>query len=158
MGRAFFFADYEGTRITRGVLRTGTVPTEDQRRGIFGTSIRDPLTGQPFANNTIPTSSIDPVAAAILAMVPVPNASGSSNFIRQPDITDDNVRYSGRLDLRASANDNVFARYSYNKRFRFVPGWFGGLLDGSSTSAWGRNDLNSQSAVFGGRRSLVLPS
>ena len=40
-------------------------------------------------------------------------------------------------------------RYSYNKRFRFVPGWFGGLLDGSSTSAWGRNDLNSQSAVAG---------
>src|SRR5687767_2879633 len=148
-GTAFFFADYEGTRITRGVLRTGTVPTADQRRGVFTTAIRDPLTGQPFANNTIPTSRIDPVAAAILAMAPLPNASGSSNFIRQPDITDDNDRFSGRLDLRASANDNFFARYSYNKRFRFVPGWFGGLLDGSSTSAWGRNDLNSKSAVFG---------
>ena len=48
-----------------------------------------------------------------------------------------------------SSNDNIFVRYSYNKRFRFVPGWFGGLLDGSSTSAWGRNDLNSQSAVAG---------
>jgi hypothetical protein len=148
-GRAFFFADYEGTRITRGVLRTGTVPTADQRKGVFGASIRDPLTGQPFPNNTIPSSRIDPVAAAILEMVPMPNASGSSNFIRQPDITDDNDRFSGRLDLRASANDNFFARYSYNKRFRFVPGWFGGLLDGSSTSAWGRNDLDSQSAVFG---------
>lgn len=149
-GRAFFFADYEGTRIVRGVLRTGTVPTADQRQGAFGsTAIRDPLTGQPFSNNTIPTGRIDPVAAAILAMVPLPNATGSSNFIRQPDITDDNDRFSGRLDLRASANDNLFARYSYNKRFRFVPGWFGGLLDGSSTSAWGRNDLKSQSAVFG---------
>ena len=82
-------------------------------------------------------------------MVPLPNAAGTNNFIRQPDITDDNDRFSGRFDLRASANDNFFARYSYNKRFRFVPGWFGGLLDGSSTSAWGRNDLNSQSAVFG---------
>ena len=35
VGRAFFFADYEGTRITRGVLRTGTVPTADQRQGVF---------------------------------------------------------------------------------------------------------------------------
>jgi outer membrane receptor protein involved in Fe transport len=148
-GTAFFFADYEGTRITRGVLRTGTVPTADQRRGVFTSAIRDPLTGQPFANNTIPTSRIDPVAAAILAMAPLPNASGSSNFIRQPDITDDNDRFSGRLDLRASSSDNFFGRYSYNKRFRFVPGFFGGLLDGTSTSAWGRNDLNSQSAVFG---------
>ena len=43
--RAFFFADYEGTRITRGVLRTGTVPTADQRRGVFTSAIRDPLTG-----------------------------------------------------------------------------------------------------------------
>ena len=149
VGRAFFFADYEGTRITRGVLRTGTVPTADQRRGVFTSPIRDPLTGQNFANNAIPASRIDPVAAAILDMVPLPNATGSSNFIRQPDITDDNDRFSGRFDLRGSANDNIFARYSYNKRFRFVPGWFGGLLDGSSTSAWGRNDLNSQSAVVG---------
>jgi hypothetical protein len=148
-GRAFFFADYEGTRITRGVLRNGTVPTADQRRGIFTTAIRDPLTGQPFANNTIPASRIDPVAAAILELVPLPNAPGTTNFIRQPDITDDNDRVSLRLDLRASANDNLFGRYNYNKRFRFVPGWFGGLVDGSSTSAWGRNDLNSQSAVFG---------
>ncbi len=148
-GRAFFFADYEGTRITRGVLRTGAVPTADQRRGVFTSAIRDPLTGQNFANNTIPSLRIDPVAAAILAMVPLPNASGANNFIRQPDITDDNDRFSGRVDLRASANDNFFGRYSFNKRFRFVPGWFGGLLDGSSTSAWGRNDLKSQSAVFG---------
>ena len=148
-GRAFFFADYEGTRITRGVLRTGAVPTADQRRGIFTSAIRDPLTGQNFANNAIPSSRIDPVAAAILEMVPLPNASGANNFIRQPDITDDNDRFSGRVDLRASANDNFFGRYSFNKRFRFVPGWFGGLLDGSSTSAWGRNDLKSQSAVFG---------
>jgi outer membrane receptor protein involved in Fe transport len=151
-GTAFFFADYEGTRITRGVLRTGTVPTADQRRGVFTSAIRDPLTGQNFANNTIPAQRIDPVAAAILALVPMPNAPGSSNFIRQPDITDDNDRFSGRLDLRASSSDNLFARYSYNKRFRFVPGFFGGLLDGTSTSAWGRNDLNSQSAVFGWTR------
>ena len=49
VGRAFFFADYEGTRITRGVLRTGTVPTADQRqrrlhvadpRSSYGTELR----------------------------------------------------------------------------------------------------------------------
>src|SRR6188474_2904394 len=51
--KAYFFADYEGTRITRGVTRITNVPTLDQRRGNFGsTVIRDPLTGQPFPNNT----------------------------------------------------------------------------------------------------------
>ena len=61
--RAFFFADYEGTRLEQGVLRTGNVMTADQRRGVFTTAIRDPLTGQPFPNNTIPANRIDPVAA-----------------------------------------------------------------------------------------------
>ncbi len=64
--RAFFFGDYEGTRIEQGVLRTGNVMTQDQRRGVFTSTIRDPQTGQPFPNNTIPDSRIDPVARSIM--------------------------------------------------------------------------------------------
>ena len=30
-----------------------------------------------------------------------------------------------------------------------VPGWFGGVLDGTSTSAWGRNFLDSHAVVGG---------
>ena len=33
--KAFFFADFEGTRITRGVTRITRVPTADERNGIF---------------------------------------------------------------------------------------------------------------------------
>ncbi len=40
--KAFFFGDYEGTRITRGVTRITSVPTADQRAGIFTTPIKDP--------------------------------------------------------------------------------------------------------------------
>ena len=43
-GRAFFFADYEGTRITRGVTRLTRVPTLDDRAGVFSAAIRDPVT------------------------------------------------------------------------------------------------------------------
>src|SRR5262245_29206656 len=49
--RGFFFTDYEGTRITRGVTRLTRVPTADERAGIFTSAVRDPLTGLPFANN-----------------------------------------------------------------------------------------------------------
>src|SRR5688500_9698931 len=38
--RAFFFADYEGTRLEQGVLRTGNVMTADQRRGVFTSGIQ----------------------------------------------------------------------------------------------------------------------
>jgi len=146
--RAFFFADFEATRITQGVLRTGRVPTAAERGGVFGGAIRDPLTGLPFANNTIPLDRMDPLAREILGLVPLPNASGSNNFIRQPNVEDKGERYLLKTDVK-SALGNLFARYIYADRTRFVPGFFGGVVDGTSTSAWGRNFLKSQSLVGG---------
>ncbi len=147
--KAFFFVDYEGTRIEQGVLRTGNVMTADQRRGVFTSTIRDPLTGQPFPNNTIPANRIDPVAAAIMDLVPLPNTTGSNNFIRQPNVEDSSDRYLLRADIPFADSNNVFVRYIGSNRVRFVPGWFGGVLDGTSTSAWGRNFLDSHAVVGG---------
>jgi outer membrane receptor protein involved in Fe transport len=152
--RAFFFADYEGTRLEQGVLRTGNVMTADQRRGVFTTAVRDPLTGQPFPNNTIPANRIDPVAAAIMNLVPLPNATGANNFIRQPNVEDTSDRYMVRVDLPFGSSNNVFVRYIGSNRTRFVPGWFGGVLDGTSTSAWGRNFLDSHAVVGGWNKVL----
>jgi outer membrane receptor protein involved in Fe transport len=152
--RAFFFADVEGTRIEQGVLRTGRVLTASERQGVFAGTIRDPLTGQPFPNNTIPADRIDPVAARIIEMLPAPNAAGNNNFINQPNVEDKSERYLGRVDFRVSASDNVFARYIYTDRFRYVPGFLGGVLDGTSTSAWGRNYLTSHGLVAGWNKVL----
>jgi len=150
--KAYFFADYEGTRITRGVTRITNVPTADQRNGIFTSSIRDPLTGQPFPNNTIPAGRIDPVASAVLGLVPLPNQAGANNFFRIADITDDQDRALGRLDVHASQNDNIFARYIYSNRQRNIPGAFGGLLDGTGTSAFGNQTIKSNSVMLGWTR------
>jgi outer membrane receptor protein involved in Fe transport len=155
--RAFFFFDFEGTRITQGVLRTGRVATPSERGGVFGSAINDPLTGQPFANNTIPQDRIDPIARELMAMLPAANATGSNNFIRQPNVEDDGERYLLRADFKPGDNDNIFARYIFTDRTRFVPGFFGGVLDGTSTSAWGRNVLASHSTV-GGWTKVVSPT
>src|SRR3954466_5746176 len=96
--RAFFFADYEGTRITRGVSRLTRVPTADERAGIFTTAVRDPLTGQNFANNQIPANRIDPYAAAILALVPLPTQSGVNNYFRNANLIDNSDRLLTRAD------------------------------------------------------------
>jgi len=153
-GKAFFFADVESTRISQGVLRTARVMTPSERAGVFSSAITDPTTGQPFANNTIPDGHIDPVARAIVALLPEPNTSGTNNFIRQPNVEDDGERYLVRLDLQPTVNDNMFARFIYTDRTRFVPGFIGGVLDGTSTSAWGRNFLKSRSTVIGWTRVL----
>ncbi|HXG69681.1 MAG TPA: TonB-dependent receptor [Gemmatimonadaceae bacterium] len=147
--RAFFFGDYEGTRIERGVTRLTRVPTLAERAGVFAGAVKDPLTGLPFADNAIPVNRIDPVAAAIINLIPTPNTTGTNNFLRTPAVQDDGDRYLGRVDVRLGGADNVFGRYIYSDRFRFVPGNFGGVLDGTSTSAWGRNYLKSHAFVGG---------
>jgi outer membrane receptor protein involved in Fe transport len=155
--KAFFFGDYEATRIEQGVLRTGRVMTPAERSGVFTGQIRDPLTGLPFANNTIPAGRIDPVAAKIAALLPDPNATGNNNFIRQPNVQDESDRFLGRVDLHLSSSDTVFARYIWSDRFRFVPGFLGGILDGTSTSAWGKNYLKSN-GVVGGWTKVIGPN
>jgi hypothetical protein len=159
--RLFGFFNYEGTRITQGVSRISTVPLSNERIGDFSPAaaaaagvtyptIYDPTTGQPFANNQIPTGRIDPVVSSLMALFPLPTQPGElNNYARNALAVDNNDSYNGRVDWTASSNDTVFGRFSYSNRYRFIPGFFGGIADGTSTSAWGRQKLKSDSFVLG---------
>jgi len=148
----FFFTDYEGTRITRGVTRLTRVPTSDDRAGIFTSAVRDPLTGLPFPNNTIPQNRIDPFAAAIINLVPLPNQPGANNFFRTADLLDNADRWLGRGDWKPGPSDNVFGRYIYSNRTRQIPGAFGGIVDGTGTSAFGNQTIMTNAFVGGWTR------
>jgi hypothetical protein len=150
--KAFFFGDYEGTRITRGVTRITSVPTADQRAGIFTSPIKDPTTGLPFLNNMIPANRIDPYAASIIALVPLPNQPGANNFFRTADLTDNQDRFIGRGDWKPGASDSVFGRYIYSNRKRDIPGAFGGVVDGTGTSAFGNQTIKTNAFVGGWTR------
>jgi hypothetical protein len=151
-GKAFFFGDYEGTRITRGVTRLTRVPTADDRAGVFAAAIKDPLTGLPFPNNAIPASRMDPSAVATLALVPMPNQPGANNFFRTGDLLDNSDRVLTRVDLKPGANDSVFGRYIYSNRTRQIPGAFGGIVDGTGTSAFGNQTIKTSALVGGWTR------
>jgi hypothetical protein len=150
--RAFFFADYEGTRITRGVSRLTRVPTADERAGIFTSAVKDPVTGVNFDNNRIPTNRIDPYATAILALVPLPNVAGVNNYFRNANLIDNSDRLLTRGDWRPNAKDSVFARYIYSNRDRQIPGAFGGVIDGTGTSAFGNQKIKTNAVVGGWTR------
>jgi Carboxypeptidase regulatory-like domain/TonB dependent receptor/TonB-dependent Receptor Plug Domain len=147
--KAFFFVDYERTRITRGVTRLTRVPTADERAGILSGTVKDPLTGLPFPGNVIPSSRIDPFAAEIIGLVPLPNQPGANNFFRQADLIDNSDRVLARFDLHPGLNDSLFARYVYSQRDRQIPGAFGGVVDGTGTSAFGNQTINTNGLVVG---------
>jgi hypothetical protein len=152
--RAFFFVDYEATRINRGVSRLTRVPTADERNGIFTSAVKDPTTGQPFANNTIPAQRIDPYATGILALVPLPNQAGVNNYFRNAELLDNSDRVMTRFDWHPNAGDTVFARYIYSNRDRQIPGAFGGVVDGTGTSAFGNQTIKTNALVGGWTRVL----
>jgi carboxypeptidase family protein/TonB-dependent receptor-like protein len=152
--RAFFFGDYEGTRITRGLTRLTRVPTDSDRLGVFSSTIKDPLTGLPFDNNTIPANRIDPASAAVLALIPAANQPGANNFFRTADLLDNSDRGLGRFDLKPSTQDTLFARYIRSNRIRQIPGAFGGILDGTGTSAFGNQTIKTNALVGGWTRMM----
>jgi hypothetical protein len=151
---AFFFADYEGTRITRGAGRLTRVPTADERAGIFTRAIKDPATGVPFPNNRIPAGMIDPYAAAILGLVTLPTAPGVNNFFRNANLIDNSDRLLTRVDWKPTPADSIFGRYIYSNRDREIPGAFGGVLDGTGTSAFGNQKIKTNAFVGGWTRIL----
>jgi hypothetical protein len=160
--RLFGFFNYEGTRIKQGVSRVSTVPLPNERIGDFSPetatslglpaypTIYDPTTGLPFADNKIPTGRIDTAVSGLMNLFPLPNASGDlNNFARNALAQDNDDSYDGRIDYTMNSSNNFFGRYSYSNRFRFIPGYLGGIADGTSTSAWGRQFLKSYSFVLG---------
>ncbi|MFN7918512.1 MAG: carboxypeptidase-like regulatory domain-containing protein [Bryobacteraceae bacterium] len=75
-----FSVNYQWTRNRNATTGTGLMPSLDQRAGLFGATILDPLSGQPFAGNRIPAERISPQARALLRFFPEPNFSGSSRY------------------------------------------------------------------------------
>ncbi|MBC8165150.1 MAG: TonB-dependent receptor, partial [Bryobacteraceae bacterium] len=131
--KAFFFADYEGYRRTEKAVQFATVPTLSQRNGIFSGPIRNPYTGEVFADGVVPQAQITAFAKGVFAALPSPNLSTVNNNLqtlpRQPTETDKgDVRYDHYLGDKLT----FFGRYSYRLSNIQVPASIPGLAGGNS--------------------------
>ena len=122
--RTFFFVGYEGLRIHQESLTTTFVPTTEERNGDFSavsTPITDPNTGLPFLNNQIPSSMLDPVAAAYdTAFVPLPNQGGNELQYLQPGPTHEN-QLTIKIDQSLGSKDRMWFRLFRNKAISTGP-------------------------------------
>ncbi len=111
----FFLFNYEGTRITRGFSSFYTVPSPENLSGRFSTPIRDPLTGQPFPNNTIPQSRFSRLAQLALrsGWYPAPNSTAAQgNYQLVRTLPQDQDQYTLRVDQMLGRFGQVFGRYT----------------------------------------------
>lgn len=128
--KTFFFIDYEGVRIRKSQTQLFNVPTALERTGNFtgsGITVRNPNTGTPFANDTIP--AVDPVGSALLAMIPLPTPGlTGSNNLRATGLSTIGVnQYNARIDHTFSSKDSVFVRGSILDDNEFDPFGSGAL-------------------------------
>ncbi len=126
--RSFFFFGYQGTRI-RNVRRgvSAFVPTPASLNGDFSAllnashpdnplrrviQIRDPVTGQFFPGNVIPTSRFDPASLGALRYVPAAGGSGAMFFDRP--LRQDFDETITRIDHSFSDSDRLTFRWTDN--------------------------------------------
>jgi len=123
--RLFFFGAYQGVKQNIGVTRISTIPTLNERKGIFtGVShIYNPATTtvvggkfvrQEFPNDTINTP-FDPAAMTLLARFPTPTnlTAAANNYTRTANDSDHQNQFDVRVDGILGHRDHAFGRYSY---------------------------------------------
>ena len=99
---------------------TFTATTIDalQRQGNFSgqtAAVKDPTTGQPFPGNIIPLSRIDPNATNLISrFYPLPNRSGSPNFVATPNSASKWREDMFRVDQMFTQNFILTLRYAHD--------------------------------------------
>jgi hypothetical protein len=149
----FLFLDWESLRQIALSFGTATLPTAEQRSGVFllhsasgdpGVPIplKNPINGKTYANGVIPAADQTAFAKAVLAALPLPNngaASGTSgaysnNFSAFPRGTINDDKGDARIDHTFSPKLTVFGVYSQHQTAIFDPPTFGGLAGGNANS------------------------
>ncbi len=145
--KLFFFVSYESTRDKQNVNNTISVPTEALRRGDLSASVNpiyDPATGTatglgrtPFPGNIIPQGRIDPIAAKMAALLPLPNlrnADGTipeqNNYFVQAPFIFNRWTVDSKVTYNATTKLNFFGRYSILDFFQDNATVFGELMQG----------------------------
>ncbi len=88
----------------------------------------------------IPSSLINSVGKAMINIYPNPNANNAAsgyNYVNEPVRSLNETKFDVRLDETLTASDSLFARFSYDQAFSFVPGGAPGLAE---ANAFGSNE------------------
>ena len=148
----FLFMDYEGIRQIALSFGTVTLPTAEQRTGTFllhganGSTtpipLKNPLTGQIYANGVIPVAAQSSFAQAVLSGLPATTngaaantgAAYANNFSAFPRGTINDDKGDVRIDHTFSQKLSMFGVYSQHQTTIFDPPIIPGLSGGNANT------------------------
>ena len=115
--KIFFFWNEEWRREQRGIVLSAKVPTAAERIGDFSGALtgplpHDPITKLPFPGNKIPTANLSPAGLAIFKIFPLPNTTGSTNWVSSLLEPIKTRQDSIRGDINISKKMNLLVKYT----------------------------------------------
>jgi hypothetical protein len=159
-----FSADALGNPLPVGAITNPNVPNTQFQC--------DPATGNPTASfpngtqipgvgcNKIPAGLINPIAAQMINLYPLPNTVNQGsfyNYVNEPVRKLDETKFDIRLDHVFSSTDNAFGRFSYDQAGSVVPGGAPGWAESNPFGSnqgilnHGRNIALSETHIFSPR-------
>src|SRR5437867_2156254 len=140
----FFFSHEWGRQRVPPVPRRITVPTTAERSGDFSqtrdaagipVTIKDPVTGQPFPENKIPSDRFSPYGPQVLNWLPLPNVTGQPTY-----------NYESQVASELPSFDQLYrADYNINSKWRA----YVRIIDSKQTqnNPYGRADSGNNLAL-----------
>jgi outer membrane receptor protein involved in Fe transport len=119
--RTFFFADYEGIRLSKSIPTVDTVPSANARLGML-------------SSGTVPVSA---AAQAYLALYPIPTCApgqDACNFVFSGEQVINENFVTGRVDHKLSDKDSLFGTYLFDRTPYSAPDGFGNVELGHLTT------------------------
>jgi hypothetical protein len=120
--KVFWFVNYYGNLQRTGVDTALNEPTAAERMGNFSgisTTIYDPTTNAPFANNRIPLNRISPIALGLLGYMPLPNQNVSTinqNYRLIASNPNNSQNLNTRINTTITEKDTLAVTFNLQKR------------------------------------------
>ena len=132
-----------GTDATGRTIYEGQIFDPATTRTVNGALVRD-----PFPNNVIPTTRLDPASAKIAKLYPAPNTSyvtsggpPLNNYFIVTPVGQNIDQGDGRVDYRASDKDTIFGSLSWSERSQSNGQPLPGALDATYFASQAQADL-----------------
>jgi hypothetical protein len=150
--KAFFFVDYQGTRIRQSQTVISSVPAlryragdfsdllqKDSQGNIIGGQLYLPSTTNPNVGTPIPNNNLapymNPTSLNVVNVFPEPNLPGDfNNYLSNPLYSNNQDAFDIRVDDQLTEKDSLFAFFSLGKVTAHRPDPMPGVAGGGTFS------------------------
>lgn len=116
--KMFFFGTIQYTPVRQTAQgEVAFVPTAAERNGDFSAiskQLINPVTGQPFPGNQIPTDQFSPASEFFLQHIPLPNGPGNTLTFAGPNLVENDLQFMPKVDY-VTAKHHVTVRYFWTR-------------------------------------------